>query len=346
MARDYDAAHPASNPAFLLHKEGCTIEDYRLVVRIGEGSFGEVWKAERCGSFVALKVLKTSMTSEETQRELKSLETLRALRNSFLLHTENFWSDGDRLYIEMELADGGTLKERLRAYQAAGQRAIPEAELLKFFSEAAQGLDYLHSQRPLFLHRDIKPANMLLVRGCAKLGDFGLLRQVAGDNSSTKTQGGTFPYMAPESIASDVFSPSTDLFSFAVSYVELRQGELPFPGKNQYQICERILREPPVLADIFHPDERQVLLKALDKDPRGRFRSCGEFIFEMNRVVPWTPAVTIAEMAPLRPTEPGRSADRDPGPAARDGRSGHLAQAAAPDDARHRPAPGSRAVAG
>jgi hypothetical protein len=304
MVRDRDVTGSASNPSFLLHKEGCTIDDYRLVVRIGEGSFGEVWKAERCGALVALKILKTSLTSDETQRELKSLETLRALRNPYLLHTENFWSDGDRLYIEMELADGGTLKERLRAHQAAGQRAIPAEELLKFFSEAAQGLDYLHGQRPLFLHRDIKPANILLVRGCAKLGDFGLLRQVAGDNSSTKTQGGTFPYMAPESISSDVFSPLTDLFSFAVSYVELRQGDLPFPGKNQYQICERILRAPPELADVFHPEERAVLARALAKEPRDRFRSCGEFVFELNRVVPWTAAVAVPEMAPVRAPEP------------------------------------------
>jgi serine/threonine protein kinase len=303
---------PASSPSFLRHKEGCTIDDYQLLVRIGEGTFGEVWKAERFGSHVALKILKTSMTSEETQRELKSLETLRALRNAYLLHTENFWSDGDRLYIEMELADGGTLKERLRAYQAAGQRAIPETELLKFFSEAAQGLDYLHDQRPLFLHRDVKPANILLVKGCAKLGDFGLLRQVAGDHSSTKTQGGTFPYMAPESIASDLFSPATDLFSFAVSYVELRQGELPFPGKNQYQICERILRAAPALSDIFHPDERRVLERALEKEPEARFRSCGEFVFELNRVVPWTAATTIPEMAPVRLPEPSLRTPRTP----------------------------------
>jgi hypothetical protein len=283
-------------PAFLLHKEGCTIDDYRLVVRIGEGSFGEVWKAERAGVAVALKILKTSLNSEETQREIKSLDTLRSLNHKYLLHTRNFWSDGDRLYIEMELADGGTLKERLEAYLAAGQRGIPEDELLKFFSEAAQGLDYLHGHRPLFLHRDIKPANILLVQGCAKLGDFGLLRQVAGDHSSTKTHGGTFPYMAPESITSDVFSPYTDLFALAVTYVHVRQGELPFPGNNQYQICERILRSEPDLSDIFHPEEKRVLLKALDKDPRERYASCGEFMFELNRAVPWAPALRIPVM--------------------------------------------------
>src|SRR4029077_14287927 len=83
-----------------LHKEGFTIEDYRLIARVGEGTLCEVWKAERGGFPVALKIIKSSMSSEETQRELVSLETLKKLHHKFLLHTENFWSDGDRLYIE------------------------------------------------------------------------------------------------------------------------------------------------------------------------------------------------------------------------------------------------------
>src|SRR5829696_2893632 len=123
------------SPAFLLHKEGYSIKDYRLIVRIGEGSFGEVWKAERGGFEVALKILKTSMTSDETLRELKSLETLKKLHHKFLLHTENFWSDGDRLYIEMEIADGGTLKDRFKICQGEGKPGIPEDELLKYFTE-------------------------------------------------------------------------------------------------------------------------------------------------------------------------------------------------------------------
>jgi serine/threonine protein kinase len=290
------------SPTFLRHKEGYTIQDYRLLERIGEGSFGEVWRAERGGFPVALKILKTSMSSDETQRELKSLETLKKLHHKYLLHTENFWTDGDRLFIEMELADGGTLKDRLKAYQAAGRRGIPEDELLKYCTEIAKALDYLHGHRPVFLHRDIKPANILLVNGCAKVADFGLLRQVAGDNSSTKTQGGTFPYMAPESIKEDKFGVLTDLFSFAVMYAELRQGELPFSGKNQYQICDKILRDPPELSDIFDPEERKVLLKALDKDPRQRFASCGDFVFELNRVVPWTPALEVPALTPAAPT--------------------------------------------
>ncbi len=295
--------------AFPVHKEGFTLDDYRLIVRIGEGSFGEVWKAERGGYPVALKILNASINTEEAQRELKSLETLKRLHHKFLVHTENFWSDGDRLYIEMELADGGTLKERLKAYQSLGKEGIPGDELLKYFTEAAQALDYLHGNRPVFLHRDIKPANILLVQSCAKLADFGLLRQVTGDNTSTKTQGGTPVYMAPESVKEDKFSVASDLWSFAVTYAELRQGRLPFSAKTQFQIFQRVCQDPPDLDDLFHPEEKKVLLKALEKDPKDRFTSCGDFVFELNRVVPWTAAVVVPTLSMPQQT------DRKPGSA-------------------------------
>jgi serine/threonine protein kinase len=304
--------------AFPVHKEGFTIDDYQLIVRIGEGSFGEVWKAERGGYPVALKILNASINTEEAQRELKSLETLKQLHHKFLVHTENFWSDGDRLYIEMELADGGTLKERLKAYQSLGKEGIPADELLKYFTESAQALDYLHGNRPVFLHRDIKPANILLVQSCAKLADFGLLRQVTGDNTSTKTQGGTPVYMAPESVKEDKFSVASDLWSFAVTYAELRQGRLPFSAKTQFQIFQRVCQDPPDLDDVFHPEEKKVLLKALEKDPKDRFSSCGDFVFELNRVVPWTAAVVVPALPMPEQIErkPGSTKPKGPLPAA------------------------------
>ena len=293
MSRTNDSNRPGgaeASPRFIPHKEGYTIADYRKIEVIGEGSFGQVWKAERDGFLVALKILNKSLNSKETQDELRSLETLNKLSHKSLLLTKNFWSDGERLYMEMELADGGSLKDRLREYRNAGETGIPKEILLQYFLDTAQAIDYLHHQTPVMLHRDIKPGNILLVQECAKVADFGLLRQVSGDKSATRTQGGTVLYLAPESIASDVASVHTDLFAFAVTYVELRQGALPFSGKSVGQIYDKIRWEPPELSEVFHPEEKKVLLKALDKDPRNRYSSCVDFILQLNRVVPWDPA--------------------------------------------------------
>jgi tetratricopeptide (TPR) repeat protein/serine/threonine protein kinase len=295
-----------NTPLFHL-KDGTILDNYRLIECIGEGSFGEVWKAKKGDSEVALKILKGSMNSEDAKREAKSLEALKELSHPFLLRTNTSWSDGDRLFIEMEIADGGSLKDRLKACQKAGWKGIPVGELVKYFGEIADALDYLHSQRPdRFLHRDIKPANILLVSGCAKLADFGLLRRVTGDRMGTKTQGGTTVFMAPESIRSNDFSIHTDLFSLAVTYAELRQGRLPFSGQTEYQIGHSILNGAPDLDQDFYPDEIKVLLKALDKDPDRRHASCTEFVSELKQSVP----VELLD-APIHTTQNANSAGSD-----------------------------------
>lgn len=276
---------PGNDSGPLLIKQGFVLREYRFISFLGEGGFSDVWKADKGGLEVAIKILKTSLSSKETQREIKTLESLKNLRHKHLLHTEKSWVEGDRLFIEMELAEGGSLKDRLRACKRDGLPGIPVAELLKYFNETTDALSYLHAQVPQLLHRDIKPGNILLVKGCAKLADFDLLKQLAFDHSQTVTQGGTFPYMAPESMKDDIFSVFTDLFALAVTYVELRQGKLPFFGKNQFEFYEKILKDSPELSGAFQPEERKVLLVALDKDSRNRFRSCAEFISELNKAV-------------------------------------------------------------
>ncbi|MBI1833033.1 MAG: protein kinase, partial [Planctomycetes bacterium] len=298
VAEPVVADRTEAKPAFMLHKQGYEIKDHTFIEKIGEGSFGEVWKAERDGIMVALKILKKSLNSEDTKRVLRSLEALKRLHHKYLLHTENFWADGDQLYIEMELADGGSLKERLKVCRTNGAPGIPDDELLKYFTQTAQALDYLHSHRPVFLHRDIKPGNILLVQGNAKIADFDLLRQVSGEESGTQTQGGTPAYMAPESILQDKFSVATDLWSFAVTYIELRQGKLPFTG-TQHKMAQKIIDAAPELSDVFYPDEKKVLLRALDKDPRNRFATCGDFVRALNQAVPWNVAKDDSKTDPI-----------------------------------------------
>src|SRR5476651_1511831 len=97
-----DGADPSVVPVDNL---GYTSADYKLISILGEGAFGEVWKAERDGFEVALKILKTAMDSDETRRELKSLSVVKRLHHKFLLKTINYWTEDDKLYIEMELAE-------------------------------------------------------------------------------------------------------------------------------------------------------------------------------------------------------------------------------------------------
>src|SRR5262249_37459863 len=151
-----------------------SIEGYQLMERIGRGAFGDVYRALAPGGVVvAVKRMFRSIDDETSQRERQALEKIRDLRHPFLLQTHSFRAFEDRLVIVMELADG-SLEDRLKECRAAGLPGIPEEELLRYFTEAAEALDYLHQQK--LSHRDIKPQNLLHLQGHAKVADFGIAR--------------------------------------------------------------------------------------------------------------------------------------------------------------------------
>jgi serine/threonine protein kinase len=253
---------------------GATVSGgYTLQRRIGSGAFGEVWRATAPGGVeVAVKIIFRPLDNEEAKSELHAMELIKTLRHPFLLQTHAFWPEQDRLLIVMELADG-SLRDLLKQYKKQGLSGIPVKELLGYFSQAAQALDYLHGRR--LLHRDIKPDNILRCEGYAKVADFGLARLMSTRRSAKVTGSGTPAYMAPEMWASQP-NQFSDQYCFATTYAELRLARPLFQGQDIIQLMRAHLQDKPDLSGL-PPAEQEVLLRALAKDPQKRFGSCGEF---------------------------------------------------------------------
>jgi serine/threonine protein kinase len=256
---------------------------YQLLGRIGSGGFAEVWKALAPGGMpAAVKVVYRSLDHEEAKRELQSLETMKHLNHHHLLRTQAWWVDDGRLHIAMELADG-TLRDRLKQCHEKSMGGLPLDELVPYIKEAAQAVDYLHQRK--VLHRDIKPDNMLLVQGHIRVADFGLARLRESD-ATVMTGGacGTAPYMAPEVFWETKCSERSDLYSLAVSYIELRLGRRPFAGSTFMDLMQQHRKSSPDLDGLFDA-EKVVLQKALNKDRSQRQPSCVQFAEELEAAV-------------------------------------------------------------
>ncbi len=253
---------------------------YKMVKRIGRGSFGEVWQAEAPGGIgVAIKVILRRIDDEEGRREAKALEVIKRLSHPFLLPTHSFWAFEDRLVIVMELADG-SLRDELNRFRLAGQPAIPTAELLRYFGEAADALDYLHSEK--VLHRDIKPDNILVRNHRVRVADFGLVRE-QNQYLLTASSSGTPAYMAPE-----VWRGKTELhsdqYSLACTYAELRLGRRPFTDADYAGLMLSHLQGSPDLGPLPEAEQR-ALLRALAKEPSERYPTCSAFIQELREAL-------------------------------------------------------------
>ncbi len=255
---------------------------YTLNKRIGTGGFGEVWLGNDIHGNIpkAIKIITRSVESDEAKQELHALEIIKRLNHPYLLRTEGFFAEQERLIVVMELADG-SLREMLKKVKKESDEGLPVEKLLVYMRHAAEALDYLHEEG--IFHRDIKPENILLVGKIAKVADFGLAK-LAANRQSTKTNfAGTSAYSSPETWKGRVTSKS-DLYSLAVTYAELRLGRPVFKGSTIYEFMIEHLQAQPNL-DPMPDEEREVLLRALAKEPSDRYGNCTEFIRELDRAV-------------------------------------------------------------
>ncbi|HEY2910115.1 MAG TPA: serine/threonine-protein kinase, partial [Gemmataceae bacterium] len=253
-------------------------QQYQMVRELGRGAFGEVWLARKMPSGIekAVKILHQPADQDVAQRELRSLELIKNLRHPYLLATEDFWVANNRLYIVTELADI-SLRRRLVDCKEEGHPGIPVDELFVYIHESADGFDFLHSKQ--IAHRDVKPDNILIVNGHAKVADFGLAR-TSETNVAQMSFAGTPAYMAPE-VWGGEGGPASDLYGFAMSYIELRQGSTPFKFGKVMEVMQAHLNGNFEFAAFIGEAERTVLRRALAKEPADRYPSCLAFVEDL-----------------------------------------------------------------
>ena len=255
------------------------LADYQLEDKLGSGGYGEVWRAIGPGGLPkAVKILYGARHGEHAEAEMKALERMRHLRHPFLLNIERIEVVDSRLIVVTELADGN-LTDRFANCRREGRHGIPRDELLGYLRDSADALDFMFEQHGL-QHLDIKPDNILLQGNHAKVGDFGLAKDLNATNVSL-VNGFTPLYAAPELFEGRP-GRATDQYSLAIVYQAMLTGKPPFSGRTAAQLTAQHLRSQPDLSEL-QPIDRPVIARALSKNTNSRFDNCRQFVDELVR---------------------------------------------------------------
>ena len=152
-------------------------------------------------------------------------------------------------------------------------------QVARMVADVADALDHAHNEG--VIHRDIKPSNLLLSPdGRLSVNDFGLALLLEQPGMTmTGEFVGTPMYMSPEQIAAGraPLDRRTDIYSLGATLYELLTLEPPFAAERRDQVIAQIMHKdppPPRKVNRRVPvDLETICLKALEKDPDGRYRT-------------------------------------------------------------------------
>ncbi len=255
---------------FLL--EDATLSHYHLGRRLARGGMSEVYLAydEHAQREVAIKVVHNSQ-AQDLERLRREMDTLSRLKHPHISPTLDQGVHESWHYFVMPYITHGTLRERL--FQ--GPLTLQEAGML--LEQIASALQFAHDHG--IIHRDIKPSNILLDENDhVYLADFGLAKLVEKCSDITQTDCliGTPEYMAPE-LVDEPASVSSDLYALGILLYQMLTGKVPFKAETPIAVYCKHIHEQPVCPSSLNPTLPlaidQVILCALEKDPRRRFKS-------------------------------------------------------------------------
>ena len=272
---------------------GAVLGRHKLLRRIGQGGFAEVFEAEHLELHVrrAIKILTNVPLGGPTRTKAREALLLEARTQAALDHPNvvRLLDVGDAegvLYLVMDYVEGRTLADVIEERLAQGEHFTP-SEILDVGESLAAALGYAHAHR--IVHRDLKPENILVGGdGRVRIGDFGLARRRAESGHRQVTRNGyllgTPQYMAPEQVGGGErgYDHRADLYSLGVVLYRMAAGAVPFDDEDIWAILRMHREEEPDRItdqrDGFPRELEEIILRCLRKRPEERYADAGELL--------------------------------------------------------------------
>jgi len=215
------------------------LEQYEKLQKIGEGTYGVVYKArdKNNGKLLALKKIRLEHEDEGVpSTAIREISILRELTHVNIVSLFDVVNVDNKLYLVFEFLD-----QDLKKYMDSVNSIEPD--LVKSYTQQLlQGLLYCHRKR--ILHRDLKPQNLLIdKKGSLKLADFGLARAFCVPVRPYTHEVITLWYRAPEILlGSSAYSTPVDIWSTGCIFAEMITKRPLFPGDSEIDQLFRIFR--------------------------------------------------------------------------------------------------------
>lgn len=218
---------------------GSSVSKYLILEKVGEGTYGVVYKAKdrNTGEFFALKKIRLDSEDEGVpSTSIREICLLKELRHRNVVHLEDVVHSKNRLYLVFEYIDFD-LKRWLENTSVVGPDLVKS-----YLFQLIRAMYFCHSRR--ILHRDLKPQNLLITRdGLLKLCDFGLARAFAIPVRQYTHEVVTLWYRAPEILlGSKNYATPVDMWSVGCIFSELATKNPLFPGDSEIDQLYKIFQ--------------------------------------------------------------------------------------------------------
>ncbi len=298
-ARPLPPREPPARPTLQSNAYG----PYLLLERVARGGMAEVFRAKRTGiagfeKIVAVKRILPHLSDNEefVSMFVDEAKMVASLTHPNIVQIFDLGKLETSYYIAMEYVHGRDLRSIQRRGEERGF-PMPANLCAHVVSKVCAALEFAHRKkddqgRPLrIVHRDVSPQNILIsFDGEVKLTDFGIAK--AATRASTTDKGalrGKLMFMSPEQAWGAPMDQRSDIFSLGVVFYEMLSGQKPFVGEQDLGVLEMVRRCQLLPLREAQPEVPSVLeaivMKALEREPDGRFQTAGEMQREIDRVL-------------------------------------------------------------
>ncbi|XP_067938976.1 cyclin-dependent kinase-like 1 [Watersipora subatra] len=206
------------------------MEKYDKMTKIGEGSYGVVFKCRNkdTGQIVAIKKFVESEDDPLIKKiAMREIRMLKQLKHQNLVNLIEVFKRKKRLHLVFEYVDHTVLNELDR-----NPSGVPEALTKTIIWQTLQAVNFCHQHN--CIHRDVKPENILITKsGKVKLCDFGFARLLTGPDDDYTDYVATRWYRSPELLVGDTqYGPPVDIWAIGCVFYELMTGQPLWPGRS------------------------------------------------------------------------------------------------------------------